>query len=173
EGTPVPTIVASGSNSWLPHSTATSRKLRSGELIVVDLGATFNGYASDMTRTFALSPTRKQLRIIQVVKGAQRAALERIKDGVAAKQVDAAARKFIGRAGFGQFFNHGTGHGVGLEIHEAPSLYPLSRDTLRSGMVLTVEPGIYIPGAGGARWEDTIAVKAGGYETLTQADKIL
>lgn len=172
EGTPFPTIVASGSNSWLPHSTATSRKLKKGELVVVDLGAIFNGYASDMTRTFAISPTRKQLKILQVVKGAQLAAMKKIKDGTGAKLVDAAARKFIGRAGFDKFFTHGTGHGVGLEIHEAPSLYPLSRDTLRRGMVLTVEPGIYIPGVGGARWEDTVAVETDGYEKLTRADKI-
>ncbi|MGQ9788434.1 MAG: M24 family metallopeptidase [Candidatus Hadarchaeaceae archaeon] len=173
EGTPFPTIVAAGSNSWLPHSTATSRKLGKGELVVVDLGAIFNGYASDMTRTFGISPTKRQLRILQVVKGAQHAALEKIKDGVRAMQVDDAARRFIGRAGFEKFFNHGTGHGVGLEIHEAPNLYPLSRDTLRKGMVLTVEPGIYIPGVGGARWEDTIAVKKDGYETLTLTEKII
>ncbi|MEM4201652.1 MAG: Xaa-Pro peptidase family protein [Candidatus Hadarchaeum sp.] len=168
EGTPFPTIVASGNNSWLPHSTATSRKLGKEELVVVDLGAIFNGYASDMTRTFAILPNRKQLRILQVVKEAQRAALERIKDGVRARAVDAAARSFIGQAGFGKFFNHGTGHGVGLEIHEAPNLYPLSRDTLHRGMVLTVEPGVYLPGVGGARWEDTVAVKTDGYAALTR-----
>ncbi|MGC8816300.1 MAG: M24 family metallopeptidase [Candidatus Hadarchaeum sp.] len=167
EGTPFPTIVASGDNSWLPHSTATSRKLKEGELVVVDLGAIFNGYTSDMTRTFAISPNRRQLRILETVKAAQRAALRKIKDGVKAKLVDAAARETIRRAGYAKFFNHGTGHGVGLEIHEAPSLYPSSRDILRKGMVLTVEPGIYIPGVGGARWEDTVLVKAEGHETLT------
>lgn len=167
EGTPFPTIVASGENSWLPHSTATAKRLKKGELIVVDLGAVYNGYASDMTRTFGISPTKKQLQILRTVQEAQRAALRRIKNGVGAKVIDAVARDLITRSGFGRFFTHGTGHGVGLEIHEAPSLYPSSRDVLRQGMVLTVEPGIYVPGVGGARWEDTVLVKRGGWETLT------
>jgi len=168
DGTSFPTIVASGSNSWLPHSTATKKKLRKGELIVVDLGATFKGYASDMTRTFELSPTQQQTKILQTVRKAQEAALAKVRDGVKAKAVDAAARNLIGRAGYAKFFNHGTGHGVGLEIHEAPSLTPSSKDILRRGMVVTVEPGIYIPKVGGARWEDTVIVRTDSHELLTR-----
>ncbi|MFH1822048.1 MAG: aminopeptidase P family protein [Methanobacteriota archaeon] len=167
EGTPFQIIVASGGNSWLPHSSASRKKLRRGELIVVDLGATFKGYASDMTRTFGLSPTPKQSRVLQIVRRAQEAALAKVKDGVQAKAVDAAARNFIARAGYSKFFNHGSGHGVGLEIHEAPSLAPSSEDILRKDMVITVEPGIYVPKVGGARWEDTVLVKSNGYEPLT------
>lgn len=168
EGTSFQIIVASGSNSWLPHSTVTSKRLKRGELIVVDLGATFEGYASDMTRTFGLSPTPRQSGILKVVRSAYKVALRRVRDGVAAKVVDAAARNFIAGAGYAKFFNHGTGHGVGLEIHESPSLAPSSNDILRRGMVITVEPGIYVPGVGGARWEDTFLVKAKGCQRLTQ-----
>lgn len=167
EGTPFPMIVASGRNSWLPHATATRKKLRRGELVVVDLGATFNGYASDMTRTFALAPTRRQLKLLQVVKRAQQVALAKVKAGVKAKAVDAAARMTIARAGYAKFFPHGSGHGVGLDVHEPPSLAPTSKEILSRGMVLTVEPGIYIPKVGGARWEDMVWVKASGYKVLT------
>ena len=167
EGTSFQIIVASGGNSWLPHSTVTRKKLRRGELVVIDLGATFEGYASDMTRTFELSSTPKQSKILQIVRNAQEAALAKVRDGAEAKAVDAAARTLIARAGYAKFFNHGTGHGVGLEIHEAPSLTPSTMDILRKGMVITVEPGIYTPKVGGARWEDTVLVKSNGYEPLT------
>lgn len=167
EGTSFQIIVASGNNSWLPHSTTTLKKLARGELVVVDLGAMFGGYASDMTRTFELAPTPKQSKILKIVKSAQAAALKKVRDGVAAREVDAAARDFISRAGYGKFFNHGTGHGVGMEIHESPNLAPTSKDVLHKGMVVTVEPGIYIPKVGGARWEDTVLVKKKGYDSLT------
>jgi len=168
EGTSFQMIVASGKNSWLPHSTTTRKKLAREELVVVDLGATFQGYASDMTRTFELAPTPKQLKILKIVRSAQEVALEKVRDGVKAREVDAAARNLISRAGYGKFFNHGTGHGVGLEIHEAPSLAPTSKDILRKEMVITVEPGIYVPKVGGARWEDTVVVKSKGYNQLTR-----
>lgn len=167
EGTPFPMIVASGRNSWLPHATATRKKLKRGELVVVDLGATFNGYVSDMTRTFALAPTRKQIKLLQVVKRAQQAALANVRAGAKAKVMDAAARMTIARAGYAQFFPHGSGHGVGLDVHELPSLAPTSNDILSKGMVLTVEPGIYIPKVGGARWEDMILVTREEYKSLT------
>ena len=168
EGVPFNTIVASGKNSWLPHATVTRRRFRRGELIVVDLGAIYKGYASDMTRTFSLTTARKQLKLLNVVKRAQEAAIKRVRDGAKAARVDKAAREVIRRAGYEKFCSHGTGHGVGLDIHEAPSLAPGSEDILRRGMVLTVEPGIYVPGLGGARWEDMMIVTAKGYEILTQ-----
>jgi len=167
EGTSFSTIVASGENSWLPHATATSRRLHGNELIVVDLGATYKGYASDMTRTFSLRPTARQLRLLSIVKRAQATAIKRVRSGVKAASVDKAAREVISRAGYWQFCSHGTGHGVGLEIHEAPSLAPRSKDILRTGMVITVEPGIYVPKIGGVRFEDMVLVTKKSCETLT------
>jgi Xaa-Pro aminopeptidase len=168
EGTPFSTIVASGVNSWLPHMPATNRRLRRGDFIVVDLGAIYRGYASDMARTFSLAPSRKQLKLLDIVTRAQEAAIESIRDGTKAASVDKAAREVIRRAGYEKFCTHGTGHGIGLEIHEAPSLAPGSQDVLREGMVLTVEPGIYVPNAGGARFEDMVLVKREGCELLTR-----
>ncbi|MEW6592431.1 MAG: Xaa-Pro peptidase family protein [Candidatus Hadarchaeota archaeon] len=167
EGTSFPTIVASGRNSWLPHAQATRKRLAKGELVVVDLGAMFEGYCSDMTRTFTLSPTRRQLNLLSVVKRAQRAALSKVKPSAKAADVDGAARQVIARAGYAKFFPHGMGHGVGMEVHELPSLAPISKDILCEGMVITVEPGAYVPGVGGARWEDMVLVRKGGYSSLT------
>lgn len=168
EGTPFATIVASGRNSWLPHATASQKRLREGELIVVDLGAIYKGYVSDMTRTFALKPTPKQLEFIDAVKRSQDAALRKIRDGISAAEIDKTARNSVGLSGFERFYLHNTGHGVGLEIHEPPYLSPNSKDVLRKGMVITVEPGIYMPKVGGARWEDMIVVKSNGYLPLTK-----
>jgi Xaa-Pro aminopeptidase len=167
EGTSFPTIVASGRNSWLPHAQATGKKLAKGELVVVDLGATVNGYCSDMTRTFALSPTPRQLKLLEVVKRAQRAALAKTKPGAKASAVDGAARRVISRAGHAKFFPHGMGHGVGMDVHELPNLSPVSKDILREGMVITVEPGAYLPSVGGARWEDMVLVRKSGHSLLT------
>jgi Xaa-Pro aminopeptidase len=166
EGTPFPTIVASGKNSWLPHASATTKKINRRELVVVDVGAIYKGYVSDLTRTFALSPTKKQLALVQLVKRAQRAAISRIRDGTKAADVDSAARKLLTSAGFARFSPHGTGHGVGMEIHEPPSLAPESEDILKAGMTITVEPGVYVKGLGGARWEDMVLVKRNGCELL-------
>jgi len=168
EGTPFPTIAASGRNSWLPHASATSKKLKRGELLVVDLGATCEGYVSDMTRTFALSPTRKQLKLVEIVKRAQTSGIARVCDGTEVRKVDRAARSVISRSGYAKFCPHGMGHGVGTEIHEPPGLAPDSKDILREGMVITVEPGIYVPRLGGARWEDTLLVKKDGHKLLTK-----
>jgi Xaa-Pro dipeptidase len=167
EGTPFPTIVASGKNSWLPHASATRKRLRRGELVVVDLGAIHKGYASDTTRTLALAPTSKQVRLLELVKRAQAAAIARVKAGIQASTVDKAARRAVSRVGYARFCPHGMGHGVGLEIHEPPALAPDSKDILREGMVITVEPGIYVPRLGGARWEDMVLVTKGGREVLT------
>jgi len=167
EGTPFPTIVASGRNSWLPHASATRKRLKRGELLVVDLGATCEGYVSDMTRTFALSPARKQLKLIEIVKRAQSSGMARVRDGMKVREVDRAARDVISRSGYAKFCPHGMGHGVGMEIHEPPGLAPDSKDILDEGMVITVEPGIYVPRLGGARWEDMVLVKARGNRILT------
>ncbi len=167
EGTSFPTIVASGRNSWLPHASATRKRLRRGELVVVDIGAVYKGYFSDMTRTFALSPTRKQLKLIGLVRRAQKAAINLVRNGAKTSDVDKAARGIISRAGYAKFSPHGTGHGVGMEIHEPPGLAPDSNDILREGMVITVEPGIYIPNVGGARWEDMFLVTKEGRKPLT------
>lgn len=134
---------------------------------MVDLGAFFRGYASDLTRTFALRPTSKQLKLIKVVRRAQRAGLARVKDGAKASAVDGAARSIVSRAGYSRYSPHGTGHGIGMEIHEPPSLTPDSKDVLRAGMVITVEPGVYVQRVGGARWEDTLLVTESGYQVLT------
>jgi len=169
EGASFNTIVASGKNSWLPHAGATGKRLRRGELVIVDLGATYRGYASDMTRTFALEPTQKQKDLIRVAKRAQRAALRKIKSGVEAAKIDETARRVFCRAGYERFCLHGSGHGVGLDIHEPPSLSAGSEDILRRGMVVTVEPGVYVRGVGGARFEDMVVVTVGGQKTLTSA----
>lgn len=169
DGTAFDTILAAGENSLLPHARPADKKLREGELIIVDLGARWKDYRSDMTRTFALSPTPKQEEIIKVVKEAQKAALEKVEAGIEAREVDEAARKIFRRNDYEKFFLHGSGHGVGLDIHEPPSLNPFSEDVLEENMVITVEPGIYLGEVGGVRFEDTVTVKEGGYEKLTPA----
>ncbi len=167
-GTSFDTIIASGPTSAFPHGSCSSRTIDKGELVVVDLGATFNFYRSDMTRTFtAGKPDEKQRKIYETVKQAHQKAFETIKPNVPAMEVDAAARRAIEVAGFGEFFVHNLGHGVGLEIHEAPTLSPDSKDTLAVGNVVTDEPGIYIPGYGGVRIEDTVLVTQVGAEKLT------
>ncbi len=169
EGVPFNTIVASGKNSWLPHAGATNKRLGRGELVIVDLGATYKGYASDLTRTFAIAPTRKQRKLLEVAKRAQDAAISQVREGVKGADVDKAARKVLRREGYERFCLHGTGHGVGLNIHEPPSLAPESEDLLRKGMVVTIEPGVYVRGVGGARWEDMVLVTTNGFKLLTHS----
>jgi Xaa-Pro dipeptidase len=170
DGTSFDTIIASGASSAFPHGSCSSRIIREGELVVVDLGATHNFYRSDMTRTFtAGKPDEKQRRIYETVKLAHQKAFETLKANVSAAQVDAAARREIEAAGYGEFFVHNLGHGVGLEIHEAPTLSPDSKDTLAAGNVVTDEPGIYLPGYGGVRIEDTVLITQAGAEKLTVA----
>jgi Xaa-Pro aminopeptidase len=172
EGTSFGTIVASGVNSYLPHATVSEKRLRKGELVVVDLGATCRGYASDMTRTFPVYPTRKQLKLLEVVKRAQQSAIAKVRSGVRASNIHLTAYRSVARAGYGKFYLHGTGHGIGLEIHELPNLTENSRDMLRPGMVLTVEPGIYVPKVGGVRVEDDLLVTRNGSEILTTNLKV-
>jgi Xaa-Pro dipeptidase len=142
--------------------------------VVVDVGATYKFYRSDMTRTLvAGKPSEKQKKLYQIVKAAQKKAFEALKPNVKAKDVDAIARKIIADAGFGEFFVHGLGHGVGLEVHEPPTLSPESKDVLAVGNVVTVEPGIYLVGYGGVRIEDTVLVQRNGAEKLTNGPYFL
>ena len=164
------TIVASGPRSAFPHGGCTRKRVRKGELIQFDVGARCHGYAADLTRTFLIGkPTPKQKKIYEIVKEAQEKAFQTIRHGVKAKQVDATARALIKKHGFGLNFPHGLGHGVGLEVHEPPTLNTVSKDILKAGNVVTDEPGIYILGYGGVRIEDTVLVKKDGAERLTKA----
>lgn len=170
EGVAFDTIVASGARSAFPHGGCTDQKLRKGEFIVLDVGARHNYYRADLTRTFVIGkPSSKQKKIYEVVKEAQEKAFETLEAGVKTSDVDAAARNVIEKAGFGKYFVHGLGHGVGLEVHEAPALNPESKERLRTGNVVTDEPGIYIVNYGGARIEDTVLVQKDRAERLTKA----
>lgn len=165
-------IVASGPRSSLPHGRAADRRLGQGEFVVFDIGARFRGYHSDMTRTvYTGRPDQKATTIYQTVLEAQRLGIESVRPGITANDVDAAARGYIERTGHAGRFGHGTGHGVGLQIHEAPRVGPRSEEILQAGMVLTVEPGIYIPGEGGVRIEDIVVVTETGHRVMTPTRK--
>ena len=164
------TIIASGPRSALPHGIASSRKLKKGDLITVDFGAVVSGYHADTTRVFSLGkPSPKGEKIYNIVLEAQMTALEAVKPGVPCGEVDKAARDVITGYGYGEAFGHGTGHGVGLDIHEAPRLGPGVKEELRPGMVVTVEPGIYLPRWGGVRIEDMVLVTERGREVFTRS----
>ncbi len=166
QGTPFDTIVAGGKNSLYPHAETAERKISEQELVTVDLGARWKGYCSDMTRTFSINPSNEQEEIVKMVKRAQERALEKVEAGVEASEIDKVARGVL-EEDFEIFYLHGTGHGLGLDIHEPPDLSPSSDDVLEKGMVVTVEPGVYVDEVGGCRFEDTIVVKDDGYEKLT------
>lgn len=171
-GNSFPTICGSGPNGALPHMHPTGRVIAEGDLVVVDFGAVIDGYCSDMTRTFAVGePSATQRRMLEVVLEAQAAGVARVADGVAAADVDAACREVIAAAGWGDAFIHGTGHGVGLDIHEAPRVATTSEAVLRSSQIVTVEPGVYLPEHGGVRIEDTLVVTSDGARALTHTDK--
>jgi len=164
------TIVVSGANCAFPHGTHKRQIIKDGDFVVIDLGATVDYYKSDITRTVVAGKiSGKQQEIYDTVKIAQDLAVKAISADVRAVDVDAVARAFIGRAGFRDYFVHNLGHGVGLDIHEMPMLSPDSKDTLKEGNVVTVEPGIYITGFGGVRIEDTILVTKNGAEKLTNS----
>ncbi len=165
-------IVASGSRSARPHGVASDKDLAEGEFVIFDFGIIFEGYASDMSRTlFVGKPDEKHLEIWRVVMEAQQAAMNILRQGVNGAEVDAAAREVIEKKGWGENFGHGLGHGVGLEPHEAPLLSPKGKEKLVSGMVVTVEPGIYFKGWGGVRIEDMALVKDDGCEILTRSPR--
>jgi Xaa-Pro aminopeptidase len=169
-----PIIAASGPRSALPHGAPTERVLQSGDFLTLDFGAAVHGYRSDMTRTVVLGqPSEQQQLIYQVVLRAQLAAQQAVRPGVPGKAVDKVARDIITEAGFGSFFGHGLGHGVGLQIHESPSAGVRGETILEPGMIVTVEPGIYIPDFGGVRIEDMVVVTADGYRNFNHADKSL
>lgn len=166
------TIVASGPNGALPHARPSSRRIVEGDLVVIDFGAVVDGYCSDMTRTIVVGEPRDMpARMLRVVTEAQAAGVAAVVAGVAASAVDASCRAVIDDAGWGDAFSHGTGHGVGLDIHEAPRVGTTSDATLRRGDVVTVEPGVYLPGIGGVRVEDTVVVTADGCRPLTHSPK--
>jgi Xaa-Pro aminopeptidase len=169
-----PTIVASGARSALPHGTASAKRLASGELLLIDYGVVYEGYCSDETCTFALGkPSVKQRRIYDTVKKAHDRALAALAPGKLLKEIDAAARGYIAARGLGRCFSHGTGHGLGLCVHEQPVVSARSKSVAQKGMVITIEPGVYLPGWGGVRIEDTAVVTAGGCKLLTCTDKSL
>ena len=165
-------LVASGPNSAKPHARAGDRKIGRGDTVVIDAGCVVDGYASDYTRTFATGTLPDDLRdAYAVVAEAQQVALTRIRAGLSGVEADGLARDVVEQTPFAGLFGHGLGHGLGIEVHEAPRLSPESGDTLVPGNVVTVEPGIYIPGRGGIRIEDDVVVTEGGIENLTHLRK--
>lgn len=167
-------IVASGPNSAIPHALPTERKVQEGDLLLFDWGALINGYASDITRTYAVGDIDPDLReIYETVQRANEAGKHAVRPGAAAQEVDRAARGVIEEAGFGDKFIHRTGHGLGLEVHEEPSLVEGNTSELQAGNVFTVEPGIYLDGRGGVRIEDDVLVTADGYRSLTSLPRQL
>lgn len=159
DGVSFETIVAAGPNSAIPHHRPTDAVLAAGDFVKIDFGALVAGYHSDMTRTFVLAPIAQWQRdVYDLVATAQRAGREALLPGTSLKDVDAASRQVIADAGFGDHFGHGLGHGVGLQIHEAPGISAASAGTLLAGSTVTVEPGVYLPGQGGVRIEDTLVV---------------
>ncbi|MEK7264278.1 MAG: Xaa-Pro peptidase family protein [Bacteroidota bacterium] len=167
-------IVASGVQSALPHARPTDKILGNREMLILDFGCTVNGYHSDMTRTIALGKIPQVMKTVyRAVLEAQQKAIEAVRSGIVAKKLDAIARNHIVKKGFGKFFNHSLGHGVGLQIHETPFLKSNSDDILQEGNTITIEPGIYIPGIGGVRIEDIVRVEKDGCKILTQSPKEL
>lgn len=165
-------IVASGERGALPHGVATDKLIQVGELVTIDFGTRCKGYHSDETVTVAIGDISEELRqIYDVVLEAHDLALEALTPSVKASEIDAIARQYIEQKGFGAYFGHGLGHGVGLEVHETPTLSPRSEAFLTTGMVFTIEPGIYIPDVGGVRIEDTVVMTVDGYRRLTKIPK--
>lgn len=169
------TIVASGKRGALPHGIASKKIIELGDFVTMDFGAVYQGYHSDITRTICMgSPTDKQRELYDIVLTAQLAGVEAVQPGKTGREVDAVARKIIVDAGFGDYFGHGLGHGLGLYIHEDPRLSPSTTQTvLMENMVVTVEPGIYLPEWGGIRIEDTVLVSTDGCQILTASSKHL
>ncbi|WP_077326919.1 M24 family metallopeptidase [Virgibacillus siamensis] len=168
------TIVASGYRGALPHGVASDKEVQSGELVTLDFGAYYKGYCSDITRTIAVGEINDELRkIYHIVQEAQQRGVKGLKPGISGMEADALTRDYITEQGYGEYFGHSTGHGVGLEVHEGPGLSFKSEKKLEPGMVVTVEPGIYVPNVGGCRIEDDVVITETGYEKLTFAPEEL
>jgi Xaa-Pro aminopeptidase len=169
-----PPIIAAGENGALPHAEPGDREIGTGELVVFDMGSLLDGYCSDCTRTYATGDPGEDAReVYELVRNAQQASLEAVRPALSGKDVDAVAREMISEAGYGDRFGHGLGHGVGLEVHEGPRLASTSEDDLFEGNVVTVEPGVYLPGRFGVRIEDLVVVTAGGHRNLSGLPKEL
>lgn len=174
EGASFPSIIAGGANAAKPHAPTGTRMPQTGEMLLLDYGQIWSGYCSDMTRTISLGkPDAKLREIYEIVLQAQKKALSIIGPGRSCAEVDAAARDFIRQAGYGESFGHSLGHGIGIEVHESPRLSTTSTEILEPGMVVSVEPGIYLPGWGGVRIEDLVAITSTGFRNLASAEKSL
>jgi len=168
------TIIASGYRGAMPHGLASSKKIRKGELITIDFGNVVQGYCSDETCTIGLgSVSQEQKKIYGIVKDAHDFAIEKIRPGVKGKKIDAIARDYITQKGFGKYFGHSLGHGIGLAVHERPMISSASEDTVHENMVFSIEPGIYIPKWGGVRIEDLVVCQSTGGKVLSEIDKNL
>lgn len=176
EDTAFRSIVASGERSALPHSYASPTPLKDEGFLLIDIGCTYRGYCSDMTRTLYLgsSSSEKHIHMYNTVLEANRRAISAVRPGITSRELDSIARSYIEESGYGEYFDHGLGHGVGIDVHELPSISPTSTDIpLRAGMVITIEPGIYIEGLGGVRIEDCVLVTEDSYEILSKTSKNL
>ncbi len=172
---PFEIIVASGKNASMPHAKPTEKKIEAGDFVIIDWGGEADGYCSDMTRTLLMSgkTAPEKRRIYDLVNTARKKAIASVKEGVRAHEIDRAARTTITQAGYGDFFGHGTGHGVGLDVHEYPYISRLGNERITHGMIFTVEPGIYLPKTGGVRIEDMVLVKQGRGVLLTTLSREL
>lgn len=176
DGLSFDTIVVSGQNGALPHGKPSDKIIKEGELITVDFGCKYQGYCSDFTRTFAVGKKEispKLSEIYQIVEEAQWKGFQAVRPGVRCSEVDQVVRNYIQQKGYGEYFVHSTGHGLGIEVHEEPSISSQDSTILKPGMVITVEPGIYIPGLGGIRIEDDVLVTENGHELLTNSSRKL
>ena len=168
EGFPFPTIVASGARAALPHARSSAKVVERGDLLLLDFGAEFRGYCADITRTVVVGPADgRQREVYDVVRAANEAASAGVRAGMRGRDADALAREYIERRGHGEAFGHSLGHGLGLEVHEAPRLSRVAEDALPAGSVVTIEPGVYLPGWGGVRIEDDVHLAPAGPELLT------
>jgi Xaa-Pro aminopeptidase len=166
------TIVASGARAALPHAVPTNKKIKEGETIIIDFGSRVDGYCSDETCTILVGEVNEKIKeIFEIVNDARKLALEKAKAGMSIKDLDMIVRGFIDDAGYGKFFGHGTGHGVGVAVHEAPSIISTGEGILEENMVITIEPGIYLPALGGVRLEDMLLITDNGAKVLTHISK--
>lgn len=174
DGPSFATTVLAGENSALPHGKPGERTIRHGDLLLFDLGVAVDGYVSDITRTFVVGEASEQQKAIyDAVLAANQAAIEAVKPGVALAELDRTARRVISERGYGAYFNHRLGHGMGMEVHEYPSVHAANEEKLEPGMIFTIEPGVYLPQLGGVRIEDDVLVTADGVEVLTSFPKAL